>query len=234
MASPLRPALAFAAVLAASSGLASPARAGGDPVAGATAFRACLSCHALEPGRHMTGPSLAGLYGARAGRSEGFDRYSPALAGAQFEWTDKHLDRWLANPGQMLPGSRMTYLVADPKVRSDLIAYLKALHDGATEGLAIPRTPVLDLKTLGRASRVEAIRLCGATFHVTLKNGVSLPIWERNLRLRIDGSAEGPAPNEPAMLPGGMQGDRYTLVFHAPSEIGTLIRTECGRAEGAP
>ncbi len=206
----------------------------GDPVAGATAFRACLSCHALEPGRHRTGPSLAGIYGAPAGKVGGFDRYSEALAAARFAWTPQRLEAWLANPSALVPGSRMTYLVADATVRADLIAYLKALHDGRTDGLAIPKTSDLDLKTLGRASRVETVRLCRDTFRVTLKNGVTLPLWERNLCLRVDSSTAGPAPGEPALLPGGMQGDRYTLIFHSPAEISALIRSECPPGEPAP
>ena len=61
------------------------------------------------------------------------------LARAEFDRTPEKLDEWLANPGKMLPGSRMTFLVANPQTRADLIAYLKALHDGKTEGLAIPK-----------------------------------------------------------------------------------------------
>ncbi|SFL58400.1 c-type cytochrome [Methylorubrum salsuginis] len=221
-------------LLATGAAKAEGAKAEGDPVAGATAFRACLSCHALEPGRHMTGPSLSGIYGAPAGKAEGFDRYSEALAAAHFAWTPQRLDAWLANPSALVPGSRMTYLVADATVRADLIAYLKALHDGRTDGLAIPQASALDLKSLGRASRVEAVRLCRDTFRVTLKNGVTLPLWERNLRLRVDSSTEGPAPGEPALLPGGMQGDRYTLIFHHPAEISALIRSECPPGEPAP
>ncbi|WP_336485935.1 c-type cytochrome [Methylobacterium nigriterrae] len=199
----------------------------GDPVKGATAFRACPPCHALEPGRHRTGPSLAAIYGRAAGKAESFDRYSKPLAEATFAWTPKLLDAWLANPSELVPGSRMTYLVADGQVRQDLIAYLKALQDGNTEGLAIPRESVLDLKSLGRAGRVGAIRLCRDTFHVTLENGVTLPLWGRNLRFRIDTSALGPAPGAPALLPGGTQGDRFTVIFRDPAEISGFIRTEC-------
>lgn len=39
---------------------------------GARAFRPCAACHSLEPGRHLTGPSLAGLFGRKAGTIEGF------------------------------------------------------------------------------------------------------------------------------------------------------------------
>jgi cytochrome c len=49
-----------------------PGGAAGDPEAGAQAFRACAACHTLEPGVHRTGPSLAGVFGRKAGTAEGF------------------------------------------------------------------------------------------------------------------------------------------------------------------
>ncbi len=207
--------------------LTNSVRADGDPVKGATAFRQCITCHALEAGRHETGPSLADIYEREAGKAEGFDRYSEPLAKATFAWTPDRLDAWLANPSKMLPGSRMTWSVPDAAVRADLIAYLRALHDGQSEGLAVPKQTVLDLKSLGRAGRVAEIRHCRDTFHVTLANGATLPFWERNLRLRVDSSNDGPAPGMPAMLPGGMHGDRYTVIFHEPAEISRFIKEGC-------
>ena len=204
-----------------------PAFAEGDPVKGATAFRQCITCHALEAGRHETGPSLAGIYERKAGKAEGFDRYSEPLAAAAFDWTAEKLDAWLANPSKMLPGSRMTWSVPDAAARADLIAYLKALHDGKTDGLAIPQQTVLDLKTLGRAGRVAGIRHCRDSFFVTLENGATLSFWERNLRLRVDGSSDGPEPGVPAMLPGGMHGDRYTVIFSKAAEISSTIKESC-------
>src|SRR5712691_4622810 len=37
----------------------------GDASRGRQAFRACAACHSLGPGRNMTGPSLAGLWGRK-------------------------------------------------------------------------------------------------------------------------------------------------------------------------
>lgn len=218
---------AFIAALVSLLVSVAPISAEGDAARGATAFRSCLPCHSLESGRHGTGPSLAGIFGAPAGKVAGFDRYSQPLAGATFEWSAERLDAWLANPSEVVPGNRMTYLVADAKVRADLVAYVAALKEGRTEGLAIPRETVLNLKSLGRASRVAGIRLCRDTFHVTLENGVTLPYWERNLRLRVDTSEDGPAPGVPALLPGGMHGDRGSIIFHAPAEISSFIKSEC-------
>ncbi|MFY9315401.1 MAG: hypothetical protein WAO95_07555 [Burkholderiales bacterium] len=55
------------------------ALAAGNAQRGARTFRACAACHTLEPGRHMTGPSLAGVWGRKAAGGTGFQRYSEPL-----------------------------------------------------------------------------------------------------------------------------------------------------------
>src|SRR5262245_29865440 len=72
--------------------------AAGDAENGARAFRVCGACHSLEPGRHKTGPSLAGVLGRKAGTAEGFHRYSAALKGADVVWNETTLDAWIADP----------------------------------------------------------------------------------------------------------------------------------------
>jgi cytochrome c len=76
--------------------------AAGDPEAGAQVFQACAACHALEPGVHRTGPSLAGVFGRKAGTAEGFHRYSEALKSADLVWREDTLSEFLADP----PGAR--------------------------------------------------------------------------------------------------------------------------------
>jgi hypothetical protein len=51
----------------------------GDAVRGRQNFGACAACHSLEPDRNMTGPSLANLWGRKAGGLVSFERYSDAL-----------------------------------------------------------------------------------------------------------------------------------------------------------
>ena len=100
--------------------------AAGDPQAGAQAFRACAACHTLEPGVHRTGPSLAGVFGRKAGTAEGFHRYSGALRSADLVWSEDTLTRFLADPPAFLPGNGMTFSgIADAQARADVIAYLQ-------------------------------------------------------------------------------------------------------------
>jgi len=38
------------------------AQAAGDAARGARVFQACAACHSVQPGEHMTGPSLADVW----------------------------------------------------------------------------------------------------------------------------------------------------------------------------
>lgn len=116
----ISPAALLAAVALA---LAAAPGAAGDPQAGESIYARCLACHALAYDR--TGPRHCGLFGRRAGSVAGFE-YSQAMQRSKIVWSEKTLDRFLANPLQALPGTAMGYAgVTDPKERADLIAYLK-------------------------------------------------------------------------------------------------------------
>ena len=105
------------------SALLVAALAAGDPKAGEAVYSRCLACHALEYNR--TGPKHCGLFGRHAGTVPGFD-YSPAMKRSKLVWSEKTLERFLANPPATVPGTTMTYAgIPDAKERADLIAYLK-------------------------------------------------------------------------------------------------------------
>src|SRR5258708_3123810 len=67
------------AVFATSVSLSPAFAQNGDASHGQQDFRACAPCHSLEPDRNMTGPSLANLWGRKAGGLSSFERYSDAL-----------------------------------------------------------------------------------------------------------------------------------------------------------
>lgn len=91
--------------------------------AGEAVYARCLACHALEYDR--TGPRHCGLFGRRAGTVEGF-AYSDAMRKSGIVWNDKTLDRFLADPVKVVPGTTMGYAgVKDDKERAALIAYIK-------------------------------------------------------------------------------------------------------------
>ena len=100
----------------------------GDPDNGQAKFALCLACHAIVAGApDMVGPNLHGVIGRKAGSLAGYI-YSDAMKKADWSWDPKHLDTWLANPGQMVEGTKMTFVgLPNAKDRIDVIAYLKTL-----------------------------------------------------------------------------------------------------------
>ena len=103
--------LRFAHVLAAFAAMTSATivLAAGDPQRGAQVFRACAACHAFEPGRHLTGPSLAGLFGRKAASLENYRRYSEELKRSGVEWNERTLDGWVRDPQKLGTGSQLQF-----------------------------------------------------------------------------------------------------------------------------
>jgi cytochrome c len=215
--------------------MADLADAAGDPEAGAQVFRTCAACHTLEPGAHRTGPSLAGVFGRKAGTAEGFHRYSNALRSADLIWREETLNGFLADPQAFLPGNRMTFPgLSDAQARADVIAYLQTATAGEAQAQAgeqggMMTTPqLLDLRReVGPNNRVTSIRYCGDTYTVGVESGQSHPFWEFNLRFKTDSSEKGPEPGHPVLIPASMMGDRAFVIFAAPEEISGFIESRC-------
>ena len=173
----------------------------------------------------MTGPSLAGVWGRKAGSLKSFDRYSPALKSSGIVWDEKSLDPWLKSPQKLVPENRMIFSgIAEARDRADVIAFLKM----ASAGSAMPAgRGFQDLKKLGADDQVQAIRYCHDTYHVTTADGQTTDFWEANLRFKTDSSDTGPLTGKPVMLRAGMMGDRASVFFTAPDEISTFIKHQC-------
>jgi uncharacterized protein YjbI with pentapeptide repeats/cytochrome c2 len=119
---------------------AAPASSAGQPAgasehaAGRRLFTLCAPCHSLEPEFHKRGPSLAGVYGRRAGALSDF-AYSRALQLAEIDWNDATLDRYLADPKAFMPRSEMLFVgLPEASERTALIGYLAAVKSGAAPG----------------------------------------------------------------------------------------------------
>jgi cytochrome c len=206
---------------------AGEAGAAGDAARGANAFRACIACHSLEPGVHRTGPSLAGVWGRKAGSLPDFARYSSALKQSALVWNEQTLDPWLRDPQAAVPGNYMIFRgVEAERARADLIAFLRTAS-AEDKPSGTPRRGNADLRRAPDTSRIAAIRHCGDTYHVTNAKGDTVPFWEFNLRFKTDSGPGGPAPGKPVMVGSGMQGDRAQVVFADFREISSFIVEKC-------
>jgi glucose/arabinose dehydrogenase/cytochrome c2 len=129
-------ALAFGAAGRAEAQAPAPAPALAPPVGAVAAgqmffSQSCALCHAavLGPGNieiEGQGPSLVGVFGRKAGKAASFP-YSSALSNSGLKWNAATLDKFLADPGTLVPGTKMVVAISDPNVRANLVAYLKSL-----------------------------------------------------------------------------------------------------------
>jgi cytochrome c len=99
-----------------------------DAEAGQKVFkRFCAVCHTVDPGKNRVGPSLHGVYGRTSGSVENF-KYSDAMKSAGWTWDEQHLDTYLTNPKEALPGNKMIFAgVKKEDDRKNLIAYLETV-----------------------------------------------------------------------------------------------------------
>ena len=115
-------ALVAACALAGAGG----ADAAGDAARGEKLFQECRACHTVERGPStMLGPSLAGVFGRKAGTLEEF-RYSPAMKRSSITWSPEALESYIADPQKAVPGNRMPYAgLPEERDRADLIMYMQ-------------------------------------------------------------------------------------------------------------
>jgi cytochrome c len=205
------------------------ASAAGDATRGARFFHPCGHCHSVAPGEQGVGPSLAKVYGAKAGTVEGFTRYSESLKGAGQVWDEENLDRWLSDPVKFIPGNTMAFPgVRNAAARADLIAYLKAVSDGTAparpERVAAAR---LDLRKAPPEGQVRSITLCKDMYTVETADGNREQVAESNLRFRTDSSELGPAAGKPVAIGAGRNEEGGFVIFASPAEISAFIRRRC-------
>jgi cytochrome c len=119
-----------AAVLAAKLSMAyagDPAASGpdGDAARGKGLYQACQACHAIDD--NDLGPRHRGVVGRHAGSVADYN-YSPALKQSGLTWDRGTLERWLANPSALVPGTKMFFQIDAAQDRADIVAYLATLR----------------------------------------------------------------------------------------------------------
>jgi cytochrome c len=95
--------------------------------------RICTLCHTgTKDGPNKVGPNLWKIVGSKAAHKEDFN-YSSAMLARQASgavWNQEELYRFLFNPKQYVPGTKMAYAgIKDDKERANVIAYLTNLTE---------------------------------------------------------------------------------------------------------
>src|SRR5262245_28524434 len=100
--------------------------AGGED--GQLAFNnVCRTCHTLREGDNRLGPNLHKIIGRKAGSLPNFG-YSSAMKGADLVWDKATLDRFIANPDQVVSGNNMKPYsgLTSAEERAKIVAFLAA------------------------------------------------------------------------------------------------------------
>lgn len=127
--------LAVAALLATPAVHADDAKgtaAKGDAATGKDLFmsNACPTCHGVtKEDTSKVGPNLVGVVGRKAGAMKSLLGPSENMKKYGVIWSAETLDEFLANPNAKVPGTAMAGILADPKQRADVIAYLSTLKE---------------------------------------------------------------------------------------------------------
>ena len=230
--------LALGPLVAFLAAVSSAHAADGDAKRGAQIYRSCAACHSLEPGVHLSGPSLAGLWDKPAGKTADFVRYSKGLKSADFVWNANILSAWVADPQVMVPGTYMTFRgIEEEQPRADIVAFLKiamapggdkrVVEQGLLPAAYVRGQQPQPLVSAPDKERVTAIRHCGDSYFITTADGATTPFWEANVRLKLDTRATGPAPGKPVIAGAGMQGDRVSVIFSSVDEIKRFVEEKC-------
>ena len=78
-----------------------------DTEGGQQAFNnACRTCHMVREGDNRLGPNLHKIVGRKAGTLPNYG-FSSAMKEAGFVWDEEKLDRFMANPDEVVPGNSM-------------------------------------------------------------------------------------------------------------------------------
>lgn len=113
---------------------ATQACAAGNAAAGEKTAMICRACHQIGPGaQNSVGPVLNGVVGRKAGTYPGYD-YSSANKKSGITWTPQELDKYLANPQKVVPGTKMIFPgLPSEQERQNVIAYLEQFNANGTK-----------------------------------------------------------------------------------------------------
>lgn len=207
-----------------------------SPLTGASLFSTCYYCHSLKSNVHLTGPSLAGLWGKKAGKVKGYELYSETLKKSNIIWNEKTLAEWLLDPQKVAPDTAMPNVKISEENIKSLVEFLKiAMSKGGyekvvsdkliSERIASGQLPKYS-RVPDKTSEVKAIESCGQTYSIEFADGSIKKIWKFNLAFKIMQGELAPKEKLPVIVPTGSMGDRFEIVFRSLKELSSVI-SEC-------
>jgi len=117
--------IGVAAMAVSTDSVAQDAR-GTEGDTGQQAFNnACRTCHIMREGDNRLGPNLHKVVGRKAGSLPDYP-FSSAMKEAGFVWDEEKLDRFIANPDEVVPGNGMKPYggLSSSDERKKIIAFL--------------------------------------------------------------------------------------------------------------
>ena len=92
---------------------------------------ACRTCHTTKEGDNRLGPHLYKIIGRKSGSLPDYG-YSSALKGADFVWDEEKLERFIANPDELVPGNNMKPYsgIASIDDRARIVSFLRSAASG--------------------------------------------------------------------------------------------------------
>jgi cytochrome c len=91
----------------------------------------CRTCHTTKEGDNRLGPHLYKIIGRKAGSLPDYG-YSSALKGVDFVWDEEKLERFIANPDELVPGNSMKPYggLASADDRARIVTFLRSVASG--------------------------------------------------------------------------------------------------------
>ena len=91
----------------------------------------CRTCHTTKERDNRLGPNLYKIIGRKAGSLPEYG-YSSALKSADFVWDEERLERFIANPDELVPGNSMKPYggLASADDRTRIVSFLRSVASG--------------------------------------------------------------------------------------------------------
>jgi cytochrome c len=128
------------------------------PELGAQVFKRCAACHTdSKGGPNGVGPNLYGVVGGPVGAHAAGFAYTPDLKALGGTWDWEKLNKWLAGPKALVPGTKMSFAgLSKPEDRANVIAYLNSTSDSPLPMPAVPAEAASPAKAAAEAADAGA------------------------------------------------------------------------------